>query len=293
MFCVCRMSGVTAIVGRITLGATKRLPNVRNAGGNASDSAKLLFERRRARISAYGYSLLVIPAATFALGCWQVKRRRWKLDLIKELEEKTGATPILLPDSFEPETFADLEYRPVTVRGEFLHSQEMYLSPRSLVTNEKNPKGGGIISDPSRSGSWVVTPFKLSERDMTILVNRGFVPRSKTKPEARPVGQVEGPVTLTGIFRLDEPRANFQWKNQAEGVNWNYRDVTAMAAKVGAVPIFLDADAASTVPGGPVGGQTRVTLRNEHLSYIITWFGLSASTSFLWYAKFIKRMPVF
>lgn len=29
--------------------------------------------------------------------------------------------------------------------------------------------------------------------------------------------------------------------------------------------------AESTVPGGPVGGQTRVTLRNEHLQYIITW----------------------
>lgn len=27
----------------------------------------------------------------------------------------------------------------------------------------------------------------------------------------------------------------------------------------------------STVEGGPIGGQTRVTLRNEHLSYIITW----------------------
>lgn len=29
--------------------------------------------------------------------------------------------------------------------------------------------------------------------------------------------------------------------------------------------------AESTVPGGPIGGQTRVTLRNEHMQYIITW----------------------
>ena len=27
----------------------------------------------------------------------------------------------------------------------------------------------------------------------------------------------------------------------------------------------------STVPGGPIGGQTKVYLRNEHLQYIITW----------------------
>lgn len=29
--------------------------------------------------------------------------------------------------------------------------------------------------------------------------------------------------------------------------------------------------AGSTVPGGPIGGQTRVTLRNEHMQYIVTW----------------------
>lgn len=29
---------------------------------------------------------------------------------------------------------------------------------------------------------------------------------------------------------------------------------------------------ASTISGGPVGGQTRVTLRNDHLQYIFTWY---------------------
>jgi len=27
----------------------------------------------------------------------------------------------------------------------------------------------------------------------------------------------------------------------------------------------------TSVPGGPIGGQTNVQLRNEHLSYIATW----------------------
>ncbi|KAI4562386.1 hypothetical protein MJT46_011348 [Ovis ammon polii x Ovis aries] len=39
-------------------------------------------------------------------------------------------------------------------------------------------------------------------------------------------------------------------------------------------PIFIDADFKSTVPGGPIGGQTRVTLRNKHLQYIIARYGL-------------------
>jgi cytochrome oxidase assembly protein ShyY1 len=49
------------------------------------------------------------------------------------------------------------------------------------------------------------------------------------------------------------------------------RDLPHMAHVAGTEPVFLDAKAETTVPGGPVGGQTRVSLRNEHLSYILTW----------------------
>lgn len=52
---------------------------------------------------------------------------------------------------------------------------------------------------------------------------------------------------------------------------WNYRDIDAMADKLNTEHVFLDADRNSTIPEGPIGGQTRVTLRNEHMSYIITW----------------------
>ena len=34
----------------------------------------------------------------------------------------------------------------------------------------------------------------------------------------------------------------------------------------------LPSTAETSTPGGPLGGQTRVTLRNEHMSYIITWW---------------------
>lgn len=56
-----------------------------------------------------------------------------------------------------------------------------------------------------------------------------------------------------------------------------------MCALTEADPYFLDAVYESTVPGGPIGGQTIVTLRNEHLQYIITWLSLSVLTSLFWY----------
>lgn len=61
-----------------------------------------------------------------------------------------------------------------------------------------------------------------------------------------------------------------------------------MAERTGASPIFLDATNDCDVPGGPIGGQTRTILRNEHLSYILTWFTLSGATSYMWYMKFLK-----
>ena len=60
-------------------------------------------------------------------------------------------------------------------------------------------------------------------------------------------------------------------RNEIEKNRWHYLDIESMASVLGTLPIIVDADTASSVKGGPIGGQTRVTLRNEHLQYIITW----------------------
>lgn len=44
-----------------------------------------------------------------------------------------------------------------------------------------------------------------------------------------------------------------------------------MAEIANTEPIFIDADESITVEGGPIGGQTTVSIRNEHLAYLITW----------------------
>lgn len=39
----------------------------------------------------------VMPVFTFALGTWQLKRLKWKINLIDELEEKLQLQPLSLP----------------------------------------------------------------------------------------------------------------------------------------------------------------------------------------------------
>ncbi|GCC46819.1 hypothetical protein chiPu_0031066, partial [Chiloscyllium punctatum] len=43
------------------------------------------------------WALLLIPVSTFSLGTWQVQRRKWKLQLIKDLQERTRSEPLPLP----------------------------------------------------------------------------------------------------------------------------------------------------------------------------------------------------
>lgn len=230
--------------------------------------------------------LLLIPVASFGLGLWQVQRRKWKLKLIQQLEAQVTSSPIPLPtDSTELQT---LEFHPVKVRGHFDHSKELYLKPRTLVKPSKGSRESGGMG-PQENGAHVITPFLCTDQGCAILVNRGFVPNKKLNPEMRIEGQIDGELDLVGIVRLTETPQQFAPENDVQNNVWYYRDLAAMAEQTGAQPIYIEADCDSTVPGGPIGGQTRVALRNDHLQYSVTWFSLSAFTSLLWFQKFLRK----
>lgn len=63
-----------------------------------------------------------------------------------------------------------------------------------------------------------------------------------------------------------------------------------MSRIVGTEPYYLDANAHSNVVDGPIGGQTTISLRNEHLSYVVTWFSLSGLSCYFWY-KIVYLIP--
>ena len=86
---------------------------------------------------------------------------------------------------------------------------------------------------------------------------------------------------MTGLLRNAETPNIFVPDNEPDKNQWFSRDLPAMARSmfpggtVQVAPFFLEAKA-SEVPGGwPQGGQTRLTLPNNHLQYAITWFGLA------------------
>ena len=248
------------------------------------------------RNNARVYALLVVPVLTFGLGVWQVRRREWKLELIKYLEERTRAEPIPLPAKSEydadPQAFiAKYEYLPMRVRGRFEHSREVLVTMRQDLSGEA-----------SVPGAHVITPF-VPTGDRAdfgpILVNRGFVPYTHYSPTTRAHAQVEGECEIVGLLRTNEPSGTFTPPNKPP-LEWHSRDLAEMSKSLGTSMVFLDARKATpgarTKPtslrydGTPIAGQTVINLKNDHFSYIITWFSLSALTSVMWWKRFARAL---
>uniref|UniRef100_A0A5S6QZH3 SURF1-like protein n=1 Tax=Trichuris muris TaxID=70415 RepID=A0A5S6QZH3_TRIMR len=232
-----------------------------------------------------GLALLVFPVGFFFLGCWQVKRRIWKKDLLERLKERYYGDPVELPEDLRE--LNNMEFSRIKVRGAFDHSDEFIIPTR----NRRDPKfvehrSHFMFDEYSPVGANVVTPFRVKDRGYKILINRGWVPKEKIDPKTRRKGQIEGEVEIVGVNRLNEKRPPLVMKNDPIRNLWFYRDVNSMAKFHNTAPVYLEADAECTIDGGPLGGQTNVEIPDNHAAYIVTWWSLCALTTYMWLSLF-------
>ena len=202
-------------------------------------------------------------ALLIALGVWQIERRAWKLALIDRVEQRMHAAPVAPPppSAWPAVTAASDEYRRVTLRGSFRNADE------TLVQ--------AVTADGP--GFWVLTPLRAVD-GTTVLVNRGFVPPDRRDTATRRDGEPQGPISVTGLLRVSEPKGGFLRSNDPAAGRWYSRDVAAIAAVHGlsnVAPFFVDADATPNPGGYPAGGLTIVRFPNNHLIYALTWFALA------------------
>ncbi|CAB4490115.1 uncharacterized protein OCT59_022897 [Rhizophagus irregularis] len=226
--------------------------------------------------------LAFIPILTFGLGTWQVARLRWKVKLIEDYDDRLSKPPINLPKRIKLDVLKDYLYRRVKTSGKFLHDQELYLGPRTF----KN-----------KLGYYVITPLE-RENGTTILVKRGWIPREKIDPSTRPVGQIQGKVSVEGLLKGSEKKTWFVPENNPEKNQWYWLDVDTMAQITGSQPILVEQNLEGSPfiinqmiqDGIPVGKIPSVELSNTHLQYAITWYTLSAATSIMLYIL-LKKPP--
>jgi surfeit locus 1 family protein len=213
-----------------------------------------------------GLLALVAFIAFIGLGSWQIDRKAWKEALIDTLDRRLSAEPVALPP---PERWpvldpAEDEYRRVVISAEFVPGAE------ALVYTS----GSTLRTDVSGPGYWVFAPARLGN-GRTVVINRGFVPEGQ-----QDAGSHAAPpesIAMTGALRWPEPRGWFVPKDDRN--LFFVRDQLAIAAAKGwgeVAPFFVELESPQPLGGLPRAGRLSVNLRNEHLQYAITWYGLAA-----------------
>ncbi len=219
------------------------------------------------------FGLLVPALLAFAvligLGTWQLERKAWKESLIAALNERVAAAPSALPApaAWPRLDQASEEFRRVTFGATFDHGNEALVYAAASA----------FRPDVSGPGYWVFTPARLAGGAL-VMVNRGFVPEARRDPASRAQGQVAGAVEITGALRWPEPRSFFSPADNPQKNLWFVRDPLAIATAKGIGPIapFYVEQESPVPPGGlPQPGKIVATLRNAHLQYAITWYGLA------------------
>lgn len=277
--------------------------------------------------------MIAMPVISFYLGTWQMRRLKWKTNLIATCEDRLTYPPVPLPKNFTPDMCDGWEYRKVTVKGEFKHDQEIFVGPR--VRN-------GV------KGYFLFTPFVRKDTGEKLLIERGWISEEKVYPQSRHLQHLSLPqgsnVEVECLVRVPRKLGTFQWEREnKDGRLWQVADIEEMCKVTGCTPIHIQAlydlkdhrweqdhpgndtqNQGSSVwkfwnrnkgdvgnktsteaeseegsseefnqyqfvkAGVPLGKAPKIDLKNNHLQYLVTWYGLSfLSSIFLFIA--LKR----
>lgn len=125
---------------------------------------------------------VLLVALGIALGNWQERRAAQKTALQARLTERGAGAPLVLGPALTP--LAPMEYRRVTVHGEF--------NPGWAVFLDNRPQQG-------RAGFYLVMPFKIAGSDTSVLVARGWLPRDAEHDRLPRFDTPAGPTTIEGV----------------------------------------------------------------------------------------------
>jgi surfeit locus 1 family protein len=219
---------------------------------------------------------VVAASATARLGWWQLDRARQKLDLQARITARGSLDP--LPQADLPRTealAAEQHYRPVQLRGRWLHAHTVYLDNRQMN---------------ARQGFFVVTPLQLAPGD-AVLVQRGWMPRDfADRTRLQPLPAQPGEVLVTG--RLAPPPSKLLDLAGAEqGPIRQNLNVSAVSRDIGIALRPLSVQQTRPTAAVPPEGSPTSALPDDgllrawpavavdvgkHHGYAFQWFSLSA-----------------
>jgi len=219
--------------------------------------------------------VLLAAAVMVRLGIWQLDRLEQRRAFNARVSEQQEAQPLVLDaDTIHLDLYS-MEYRRVSVSGEYLPEDEIVL--RNQVWNTEF---GGQL------GVKLFTPLLIEGTDDAILVERGWIPEENAGIAQRAIYREPGSITLEGQLR--RPETDFQLgfhpdPTMSPGEQrldaWNNLDLERLASQMDTtlLPVYLQRFPAGVQTYPPYATIPELELsEGPHLGYAIQWFSFAA-----------------
>jgi surfeit locus 1 family protein len=212
--------------------------------------------------------VLILSAAFIRLGFWQLDRLAQRKALNAQVKSQISAPPLNLNQEFRNPQLTDMQYRKITVTGQFDLSHEFLLN---------NQVWNGEL------GYRVLTPLILQGSRANVLVDRGWIPYADGRQGKR--YDQNGVVTVNGRISLSQ--TGFDLNSLLSG---NISDSPSSDGLVGRInlaqiekqvgisflPIYIQETPDPSFTGLPERILPQIDLsEGPHLSYAIQWFSFT------------------
>ena len=205
-------------------------------------------------------SFVIALLILLSLSLWQVKRLVWKTNLIEQRVSNFEGEPKNLFDIKKPN---ENEFKKVFIEGQLLNNLEFFMP---------------ALSKNGNNGFHIIVPMEVEKKKL-ILFDTGWVPLAKKEKNKRLNNLIKEKKIFTAVIRLPGRKGYFQPDNDNIKNFWFFVEPKLMEETISMkLENRFYLEAVDNGPNGyPLGNQTRIYLRNNHLQYAITWFLIALS----------------
>ena len=197
--------------------------------------------------SVFVYFIILV---LLSLGCWQLYRLNWKLNLISEINSSLKNDPVELSKSNKK------NYLRIRTSGTIDFDKQIYLYN---------------LNDSGKPGFEVINPILIGNENY--LINRGWIHfNKKDQPEINLVDENK----IIGTLKLQSKASTFKPENEIEKNYWFTLDRDDVFKYTGKnfsnFIIYLNGDYNTPKPK-----VITANISNNHKKYAITWFSMAIS----------------
>mgnify|MGYP002388858510 FL=1 len=207
------------------------------------------------------------------LGNWQLSRAQEKESRQERLDRLSQEPAITLPD--HPVKLEDFQYHQVEARGEYVPGHTIYLDNKIYK---------GI------AGYQIVTPLRIGNSEMHVLVNRGWIAATRDRSKLPEVATPDGKILVSGIATTAMQKTLELSPDQVSGQVWENLDLERYRSSTGLKlqPVMiLQKDQAND---GLVREWPRPDSGSgKNIGYAFQWFAMAFAVLIIYLVLSVKR----